>query len=132
MEIVPGAWPLYIPRYFPTYHMGWIGVVWIYYYKFCVASKCGLVLAIAVPLSFGICFMLLGLAHAWVSKPYIESANRKAEVAVCTYANDDLTSAADVPMWVRGHSFSREAVLLLKERKLNIFSSETRYYRCAD
>jgi hypothetical protein len=30
---VDSGWPLYIPRYLPYYHVGWVGVIWIYYIK---------------------------------------------------------------------------------------------------
>jgi len=131
-EAVSNTWPLYIPRYFPAYHMGWIGVTWIYCYKLRLTSKRGMVLAIAAPLLLGIFLMLLGLKHAWNFKPYIESSNLKAEISVCKYASGDLAAETNIPMWIRGHSFSQEGILLLKENKLNIFSGDTLGYRCTD
>jgi hypothetical protein len=133
-ESFPGGWPLYIPRYFPTYHMGWIGVVWIYYYKVCMTSHRNSVLAIPGMLLLGISFLLCGLANTLRTVSIHKFEHYKAEVAACKYANGDLTAENDIPIWIRGrgHSFSREAVLLLKERKLNIFSSNAPGYRCAD
>ncbi|MBI5006883.1 MAG: hypothetical protein HZB95_07120 [Nitrosomonadales bacterium] len=128
----PDVWPMYVPRYFPTYHMGWIGVVWIYYFKLRLVSKRSIVLGAAALLSFGICMMLLGLVNAWRTKPHIEAANLKAEIAVCQYANGDLTTVDAIPFYIRGHYFSQVGVQLLKEKKLNIFSDNAMGYRCAD
>jgi len=129
-EIAPGTWPLYIPRYFPAYHIGWIGVIWIYYYKFRMTSKRSVQLTVAAFLSLGICFMLFGLVSAWGAKPYIQAANLRAEIALCRYANGDMSAEQDVPMWIRGHSFSQEGVQLLKKNKLNVFSEDSRSNRC--
>jgi len=131
-EAVSGSWPLYIPRYFPVYHMGWIGVVWIYYNKFRLAKHRGRVSMIAVPLLVVVLLMLSGIKHAWNASPNIASANNKAEIAVCKYAKGDQEAAADIPMSIGGHSFSLEGVLLLKERGLSIFSADTPGYHCTD
>lgn len=125
-----GVWPLYIPRYFPTYHMGWIGVVWIYYYKFRTNLKLGLILVISAPLILGIALMLFGFMHAWRSKPYVISANNLAEVAVCKFANGEQTAEEEIPRYIRGASFSHEGVQILQQNHLNIFNDHNFSYRC--
>jgi hypothetical protein len=130
-EINPDTWwPLYMPRYFPVYHMGWIGVVWIYYYKAKVVVGNKKELAIAVLLELGICFMLLGIAKAWHAMPLLEERYRKAEIALCKYASGEARALNEIELPIRGHFFSEEAVLLLKARKLSIFSDESKSYRC--
>lgn len=130
-EINPDSWwPLYMPRYFPVYHLGWIGVVWIYYYQAKAIVDNKKELAIAVLLELGICFMLLGIAKAWHAIPLMAERNLAAEVALCHYAKDPGFSPDAIPLPIRGHFFSREGVLLLKARKLSIFSDESKSYRC--
>lgn len=129
-EIVPDSWPLYVPRYFSTYHMGWVGVVWILYYKFRLASARNVVLPVALMLSLGICFMLVGLVGAWKTKPYLEYANLQAEIAMCKYANGDMAAEKDISFGIKGYSFSQEAVRFLQDNRLNIFSEGYMGYKC--
>ena len=120
-EVATG-WPLSIPRYFVYYHLGWVGIVWIFFIKFrSASSKLASFLLIVLPV-IGMLVLSSSATLAWNNRVYFAKSNERTEIALCRYARNEAPEN-EISQGVRGSGFTREGVEILVSHKLNIFST---------
>jgi hypothetical protein len=122
---VANGWPLFIPRYFAYYHMGWVGVTWIFYSKLSLdSSQKWARIASATLLVAGISVLVSSIAIAWKGAVYITASNEQSVAALCGYATGKVLEE-EIPTYIRGGSFTAEGVSILQANHLNVFFDTT-------
>jgi hypothetical protein len=123
------GWPLNVPRYMLSYHIGIMGILMIYIMYFSrYKTKSIIRYAVSILVAIGIIHQLYGFHGAWKTAPYIVASQTKAIKQMCLYKdNKDVKLHRSI---ARG-AFSPQNFDYLVANKLNVFAENGPGDRCS-